>query len=330
MHNPLDWLVGSNRRSIPTVEEIANWLPDASSRPRRFLLLADIHANWHALVAVLRHARGRYDAIWFLGDIVGYGPRPVECALFVKRFVSPTRRWRVGNHDLGLMSRLDSAGGPYKPSNAARSVWEKHRLALQEEPALWRWFEQAAIRSRAKPALRRYGGFGQLFVHANPADLVGDPLYPDESFNILTHFQKAAELLGPHHRTVWLIVGHTHMVCLARMKAASSNVELLPISYGEPIEIRDAYYLINPGSVGQPRDGDRRAAYAIMNVRESSITYHRVDYDVIAVQREMQRAGIPDILVERLGTARIRDTQFFDSAYKRVSEQRPERLIPRV
>ena len=330
MHNPLDWLVGSNRGSTPTVEEVADWLPDANRRPRRFLVLADIHANWHALVAVLRHARGRYDAIWFLGDIVGYGPRPVECARFVKQFVSPTRRWRAGNHDLGLLGRLDSVGSPYKSSDTARNTWKKHRQILQKVPSLWHWFRQAVTMSRAKPTPRRYGSLGQLFVHANPVDWIGDPPYPDERFNILTHFRAAGKLLGAHHRTIWLIVGHTHMVCLARLKVNSLNVELLPISYGEPIEIRDAYYLINPGSVGQPRDGDRRAAYAIIDVREGRVTYHRVDYDVVAVQREMQLQKSPDVLVERLWTAWIRDTQFFDAVYERVPENKPERLVPRA
>jgi len=350
MHDPLVWLTGTNRSStVPSVEKVADWLPDANPRPRRFLLLADIHANWHALVAVLRQARENYDAIWFLGDIVGYGPRPVECVRFLKQYISRTRRWRAGNHDLGLMDRLDSVGSPYKSSARARWTWERHRQILQEAPPLWHWFQRVATMSRAKPALRRYGAFGQLFVHANPLDWIGDPPYPDERFNILAHFREAQRLLGAHHHgTIWLITGHTHMVCLARLNAGSSNVELLPISYGVPIGIRNACCLINPGSVGQPRDGDRRAAYAIADVLERSVTYHRVDYDVVAVQREMQHEFVETIrantldrrvvaklseeydeLVERLWTARIGDTQFFDDVYERVPEDTPKRLVPR-
>ncbi len=331
MHSPLDWLIGSNRASIvPTEEEIAGWLPETNRHPHRFLVLADIHANWHALVEVLRHARGRYDAFWFLGDIVGYGPRPVECVRFLKQHVSPTRRWLAGNHDLGASDQLDSMENGYKLGRWAQWSRGQHRQMLQETPDLWRWFLKAMVTARSAPRAHRYGGFGQIFVHANPADWVGSYLYPDQRFNILDHLRMLEKTSKTRQSGTWLLVGHTHMVCLAYLKSGSSNVELLPISYGGPIPIQDGCYLINPGSVGQPRDGDPRAAYAILDVQTGCVTYHRVDYDVIAVQREMQREGYPDILVERLGTARIRDTQFFNNVYERVPEDAPERLVPRV
>ena len=331
MRDPVSWLMGPDwNPCVPTVEEVASWLPAASRRPRRFLLLSDIHANWHALTAVLRHARGRYDAIWFLGDIVGYGPRPLECVRFLKRYVSPTRRWRAGNHDLGASGKLDGVEDTYKLGPLARWSGKQHRRILQGTPRLWRWFQRAMVMSRAEPALRSYGGFGQLLVHANPVDLVGDYLYPDERFNIQHHFEMLQEASGAHDRGAWLLVGHTHMVCLARLNVGSGEAEPLPISYGEPIDVQDTCYLINPGSVGQPRDGDRRAAYAILDVREGCVTYHRVEYDVVAVQREMQQEGYPDVLVERLETARIQHTQYFDDVYERVPEDKPERLVLRV
>jgi hypothetical protein len=110
------------------------------------------------------------------------------------------------------------------------------------------------------------------------------------------------------------------MVCLAHLRPGDNEVKLLPIVYGNPIPIRDGVYLINPGSVGQPRDGDNRAAYAILDVVNGTITYHRIAYDVVRVLIEMQDDRYPEVLVERLGTGRIRDTEHFENVYKQLDE----------
>lgn len=326
MQDPLDWLLPNTPASIPTVEEVAAWLPGPGRRPRRVLLLTDIHANWHALAVVLRQSQGHYDAIWFLGDIVGYGPRPVECVRFVRQYVSRTRRWRAGNHDLGILGRLENRPGGYKSSGAARWTWQRHRQVLKESaPDLWKWLCNTVTVARAGPTRRQYGGFEQVFVHANLLDYVGHYPLSDDRFNLLDNLRRLERIVGSYNPGAWLVVGHTHMMCLARLRGDSSEVELLPILYGQPIPIRDAWYFINPGSVGQPRDGDRRAAYAILDTAAGTVTYHRAEYDVIAAQREMQHDGYPDDLVERLWAARIRDTQFFDKVY----ERRPDGLLPR-
>jgi diadenosine tetraphosphatase ApaH/serine/threonine PP2A family protein phosphatase len=292
-------------------------------RPRRLLLLSDIHANWEALTAVLQDARGRYEAIWFLGDIVGYGPWPVECVRFLKTCVG--QRWRVGNHELCLAGLIPPEA-PFQPTENMQWTNRRHREALQQQPRLWSWFKRVITEKRATPLCRQYGDASLVLAHANLDDYIGTYLYPDDHFNLLNNVRQAEKMgKAPKRKACWIILGHSHMVFLARR--ASEALELLPIRYGEEIPIGDGAYVINPGSVGQPRDGDRRASYAILDIGKRTVEFRRVGYDVRKVVRELQRQGYPQNLQETLAKGRREGVTWrFEEAYQRVSE---EELRPR-
>jgi predicted phosphodiesterase len=295
----------------PSMEEVASWLP----QPSRILLLADIHANWHALVSVLKDAQGRYDATWFLGDVAGYGPRPMECVRFLREHLGFRGGWVIGNHDSGVVKEYRQVLPAGTPSQEALWTWERHREELEEESAeLYKWYKEAVAPPMASPVKQKYGSGVQVFVHANLVDFVGDYSWPDNYRNRL--LEDLRELTSEGN--AWLLTGHTHMVNLIRFHPDRGRLEWLPITYGQSIDLAQGIYSINPGSVGQPRDGDRRAAYAILDVEHSAVTFYRVEYDVQRVQGEMQRAGYPDILIERLWTARIPETRkHFDNVYRR-------------
>jgi predicted phosphodiesterase len=312
-----------NRRKatgLPTVEEVLGWLPPAVESPRRIALFSDIHANWSALTAALEHARGRYDTVWFLGDIVGYGPYPVECARFAQA-LNQTQLC-VGNHDLGVADEvlLKKHLEGHKAGKNVRWTWVRHRQQLQEDSAeLWQWFVETMSDGRIQPAHRRWGPYHLELVHAIPDDPVGFSLYPNDWANLLVNLREVEQQAGSNPAAAWLITGHTHMVCLARLDDGPKTMpKLLPITYDQPVDIRTGTYWINPGSIGQPRDGDWRTAYAILDVVAGQVTFYRTEYDKRTTQREMLQEDYPREFVERLGDGRIKDTKHFEAAYSRT------------
>jgi diadenosine tetraphosphatase ApaH/serine/threonine PP2A family protein phosphatase len=157
-------------------------------------------------------------------------------------------------------------------------------------------------------------------VHSNLGDYIWNNLYPDDEFNLAEQLQPLEKRVGRDTTAVWLLVGHTHMVTVARLEGPTS-LHYLPITYGTPISVAQGVFLLNPGSVGQPRDGDPRASYALLDLGKGTITFHRVTYDTSAVQIEMQEHGYPATLIELLDSARIRATLNFDRVYKREGSQ---------
>ena len=301
---------------VPSVDEALTWLPQSRAPVRRILLLSDIHANWHALTEVLRHVRGQgCNATWFLGDIVGYGPRPVECVGLLSRGLSRRGRWVAGNHDLGITRQLINMPEMQGTRNSAdaTNTWRIHQQLLEQQPLLWAWLRAHATHARARLIRRRYGSTWLAFVHSNPVDKVAYYLYPDDLLNIRTHLRMLPD------RTV-LAVGHIHMVFLAHLPVGDGRVRLLPVTYGTPITLGDGAYVMNPGSVGQPRDGDRRAAYAVLDVAERTVTFHRVAYDILAVTKELRAAEYPESLVERIGSGRVWHTSNYERVYRRLED----------
>jgi predicted phosphodiesterase len=280
-------------------------VPRPQRYPRRFLLLSDIHANWPALKAVIEHAQGNYDVIWFLGDLVSYGPYPIECLLFFRRCIS-LRRWRAGNHDLGLCDGLP----PADFTDQARTTLQIHKeLLLREQPRLLVWFQRQVTVERSGPLARRYGRGQMIFTHAN---LDGDMsyLFPSRTFVTRPNLFKLRQFLPDPTKTGWLLAGHTHIPCLFHLTPeATDYMDARPrsIYWGEPVDVSDGHFYINPGSVGQPRDGDPRAAYCILDVEHLTATWHRVTYDNSAVIELIYKLGYPKMLAAMLaegGTAR--------------------------
>jgi diadenosine tetraphosphatase ApaH/serine/threonine PP2A family protein phosphatase len=215
-------------------------------------LLSDIHANLVALEAVL-HDLPAVEAIWVMGDTVGYGPDPVDTlALLGERRATLV----AGNHDRAVAT----GEGLELFNSAARAAAERHRswLTAADRDAL------AALPLTLEPA----GGYSMC--HGSPRD----PLW-EYVFDTRTARRAMAGVAATH-----CCVGHTHLA--AAFPAGDGKV------------------MINPGSVGQPRDGDPRAAYALLDVARATVDFRRVAYDVAETQRRMRELKLPDMLADRL------------------------------
>lgn len=235
--------------------------------------LADIHANLTALDAVLSDvSRQKVDQIICLGDIVGYGPKPRECA---ERILSVTRHSVIGNHDAYAASeriqirglREDVADGILLARNA---------------------MDDALLNSiAALPLTFRLGDFS--CVHAT--------LREPERF----HYVRSASDASEHfllQSTPLAFIGHSHMPQI--WEDTPGRARALPIENGF-VELRpETRYLINAGSVGQPRDGDPRACYVILDDEAQVVTWRRVFYDVETTVAAMLALGMPDFAAARL------------------------------
>ena len=239
----------------------------------RYAVLADIHGNLAALEAVLEDIliRGNVDEVWCLGDIVGYGPQPTEC---IKLIQQKTCVCVAGNHDLGVAGKLDLT-----PFNT---------LALEAI----KWTEQTL-----NPVDIRYLADLPLTVKKDSFTLVhGSPRDPANEY-ILT--SSTAERNFEAFETQYCLVGHTHAP--AAYKLETAGVTHVNLRAGIGLVMKEHRIIINPGAVGQPRDGDPKASYGIYDSDGGMFRLYRVKYDVRATQDAMVKAGLPIQLVARLG-----------------------------
>jgi predicted phosphodiesterase len=238
-----------------------------------FLILSDIHANLEALQAVLEDAANRYERIYCLGDVVGYGADPNAVTEWTRANVAAIVR---GNHDKACTG-LDSTEA-YHEAAVASTEWTAKALTVENFDYL----------QRLPRGPLPISGAGYLFDLAH-----GSPL--DEDAYLITPGD--AGPLRAYLETHVTFIGHTHVqggFLLARggtrRVAPRGALDLHP----------DHFYLINPGSVGQPRDNDPRAAYALYTPETRTIEYRRVAYDVEAAARKIVDAGLPGVLAARL------------------------------
>jgi len=238
-----------------------------------FLILSDIHGNGDALRAVLEDAKGRYDQILSLGDLVGYGAEPNEVVNWVRENTAACIR---GNHDRACTG-LDSIEH-YNPAARASAVWT-----------------QAALEPRNLEYLQRLPR-GPLPVQSarGSFDLVhGSPLDEDDYLVTAADVSHIRSLL----ETQLSFFGHTHLQ--GGFLITRGGVQR--IAPGRILELEpDHYYLVNPGSVGQPRDGDPRAAYALYSPEARVVEFRRADYDVAKAAARIREAGLPESLALRL------------------------------
>jgi predicted phosphodiesterase len=237
----------------------------------RVAVISDIHANLHALEAVLEALEAEPpDELWCLGDLVGYGPKPNECCALVKAraFVCLS-----GNHDLAVIGTIDL--DEFSGDAAAAAAWT--RGVLEDEPR--------AYLSRLQPAGK---SLGVALFHGSARDPVWEYILTDEA--------AAATLLLAEEPLV--LVGHSHAALQVSIRDTEFDSGLAP--NGTTLELAGARWLLNPGSVGQPRDGDPRAAYLVLDLDERRATFRRVAYDIERTQSEMRDAGLPKLLADRL------------------------------
>jgi len=236
------------------------------------LLVSDIHANLVALEAVLADAP-TVDAIWNIGDTIGYGPRPRECLdLMVDRFASPVL---VGNHDLACIGDVDLA--EFNPVAQVASRWTALQLGMDHRAYL-----------KNLPAITVAEGY--TLAHGSPRAPI---------WEYVTNAAIATDNFAFFDTDVCFI-GHTHIAMYAALREGRPVAEVSAFRPGETVDLLQARYIINPGSVGQPRDRDPRAAYAVLDTDRGTITAHRVEYDIPKTQRQMALANLPDVLITRL------------------------------
>jgi diadenosine tetraphosphatase ApaH/serine/threonine PP2A family protein phosphatase len=241
--------------------------------PSRVAVISDVHANWHALEAVLAAiATEEPDELWCLGDLVGYGPKPNPCCTTVRERAALCL---AGNHDLGVLGRLDLE--EFAPDAVVSAEWTRGVL----DP------DARAFLESLRPTARRDGV--ELF-HASPRDPVWDYVLSAE----------AAEAAFELTEEPLVLVGHSHVPLAIADVDGSMAGGLAP--EGTEAELgTDARLLLNPGSVGQPRDGDQRAAWLLLDFEGGRASFRRVPYPVERTQEEIRERGLPDALAERLG-----------------------------
>jgi len=246
----------------------------------RILVLSDLHANLTALDAALAAAHGRWDVSVCLGDVVGYGPDPNEVTQRIRQLGTQTIR---GNHDKAVSGLVDS--DDFNPVAKAAVDWTRGHL----DPDNLRWLS-------ALPA----GPFPTqdiVLVHG---------ALQDEDEYVFTPAQALEGLLDSSANVTFF--GHTHHQ--GGFSYQDSNLEILQIrprameSFAPLRTEPGRRYLLNPGSIGQPRDSDPRTAFAIADLAHQVIEFWRVPYDVQSVQARMRAAALPEPLVDRLMAGR--------------------------
>jgi diadenosine tetraphosphatase ApaH/serine/threonine PP2A family protein phosphatase len=235
-------------------------------------VISDIHANLHALQAVLAAlAEDVPDAIWNLGDTVGYGPRPNECCAVAGERAEVSL---VGNHDLVALGSSEVDVEEFNPEAAAAATWT--RAALSEES---RAFLEGLRPSAARTGVELY--------HGSPRDPVWEYVLTVEAARAAFDVTEAPIVL----------VGHSHVPLALQMEAEIGGGLA---KAGTEIDLSSGRWLLNPGSVGQPRDGDPRAAYCLLDFDSRRATFVRVEYAIAETQAEMREQGLPAALAERL------------------------------
>ena len=238
----------------------------------RILVIADIHANYTAFDTVLKHAQGDWDYVWCLGDVVGYGPDPNEC---VERLRELPHLCLAGNHDWAALDRLDIR--TFNP-DARRAVdWTRETLSDDN----MRWL-------KALPTTFVIGQY--TLVHASPREPIWEYILEP----------LVAALNFPHFETPYCVVGHTHQPVIYEMLNDGGETDAHKPDYGKPVSLGTSRKIVNPGSVGQPRDADPRAAYGILDFEANTFEHRRVDYDIADVQKRMRGHDLPERLAVRL------------------------------
>lgn len=245
----------------------------------RYLVVTDIHANWEALEAVMRDTAGEYDQILCCGDLVGYGADPNRVVEWAHANCAAVVR---GNHDKACTGLEDLEW--FNPVAREAAIWTMGALTKENAD-----YTRALVHGPLD-----VDGF-QL-VHGSPSDEDEYILAPGEAEMAFAYMEKRLEFFGHTHVQGGFIWNHARVEILPRVASRERSLKL---------EIDpDCGYMINPGSVGQPRDGDPRAACAIYDPEAGLVIYRRTEYDIAAAQKKIREAGLPAILADRLAAGR--------------------------
>jgi diadenosine tetraphosphatase ApaH/serine/threonine PP2A family protein phosphatase len=235
------------------------------------LIISDIHANATALDTVLEDA-GDFNAAWVLGDLVGYGPDPNECIERVRNL--PGLVCLIGNHDSATLGQINDIA--FNPTARQAIQWTRKNITPENLDYLRQLPESAQV--------------GEIsFAHGSPREPVWEYLL--DTHNATENFN--------YFKTPYCLVGHTHLPTIYTLNNEDFHARLIAPEADSVFKLHPRA-IINPGSVGQPRDRDPRAAYAIFDQEKMSIQFRRVAYDIQAVQNRMRKENMPERHIHRL------------------------------
>ncbi|MBM3145244.1 MAG: metallophosphoesterase family protein [Chloroflexi bacterium] len=238
----------------------------------RVLLISDIHANLTALEAVLNDVAA-YDSVWFLGDLVGYGPDPNECVERLRAL--PGLVALRGNHDAAILNQLSIEA--FNVEARLAITWTRNHLS----PANLTYLDELPAKVQVMDDV--------TLAHGSPRQPV---------WEYILNTQTATENFF-FFDTPYCFIGHTHLPSVFYLADGRSQADLFVPLADSQFEL-SSRLILNPGSVGQPRDRDPRAAYAIFDLETKMIEFRRVAYDIPAVQERMREAGLPERHINRL------------------------------
>jgi predicted phosphodiesterase len=242
----------------------------------RYLILSDMHANWDAFEIVLRRARRkRFDAVLVLGDLVGYGAAPNQVVEAVRSF-APRLHTVRGNHDK-VVAQIDS-GGNFNQTALVAAQWTMQRLTAANLRYVHN-LPQGPIEIAP----------GLAICHGSPLDEDTYVFSDIDAFEIFSNFASPVTFFG-----------HTHIPSLFSLQGRKIGVTALRGTSGRIVLDPEARYLINPGSIGQPRDRDPRASYMTYDSDRRVVRWYRIPYPIGAAQARIRKAGLPNMLAERL------------------------------
>jgi predicted phosphodiesterase len=236
----------------------------------RILVISDIHANLTAFEAVLEDADGEWDALWCLGDVIGYGPDPNECTELLR---SHDPLSLTGNHDWAVLGKLDANAFNHEARSAL--LWTREVLSQEARDYL----EPLPPSTVEEPF---------TLAHGSPRQPIWEYILDEMT----------AQVNFGYLETPFCFVGHTHTPVV--YEQTSRGVRAHRPRYGEPLSLPDHRYIINPGSVGQPRDSDPRAAYGLLDTEAMTWEHRRTEYHIEATQQRMEEHGLPYRLIARL------------------------------
>ncbi len=238
----------------------------------KVLVISDVHANAVALEAVLTDA-GKVDETWCLGDVAGYGPQPNECIERIRSL--PNLTCMMGNHDFAAIG--DMALETFNSDAKKALLWQRKQFNEESRSFLSSLSKELVVRGDVSLA------------HGSPRDPIWEYVMNTLVARInLTFFD-----------TPWCFVGHSHFQAVFQFHAKTDELSIEVPRPAEQYALKERA-ILNPGSVGQPRDRDPRAAYAIFSPKAHTWEPHRVEYDIKSVQKMIRDAGLPSRHAERL------------------------------
>lgn len=238
----------------------------------RIAIVSDIHGNRHAFEAVLDQIElSECEEMWCLGDLVGYGAEPDACVELARRHAAVCL---AGNHDLGVVGSLPLE--QFSKGAALAAKWTQEEIAPETRSYL---LELEPLKLDEQAGL----------YHASPRDPIWE--------YVLSSLQADLCLDVQEHRIC--LIGHSH-VALSFVRAPGQPASGETRRPSDELDLGEGEWLINPGSVGQPRDGDPRAAWLELDLEEQAAVYRRTEYDVEGAAAAIRAARLPDSLAERL------------------------------